>query len=181
MPKIRHQTHKGFKLTLFTLIVVRLIIPLIIFINPAISAVLEIFVDTVDGDILRRYYKWDRLNYQVYDKYLDFWWYIAILIFSVIQIHNPWVLFLIIVFFLVRLAGQIIFVVTKSEEILLYFPNVIEPVFLVYLLVPDLLSTFRSLIITTVFLIIIKVFVEYWIHIWKFSLGDIIRRHLKAD
>lgn len=66
--------------------------------------------------------------YQTVDKVADYWTYLMMLLVG----RNWKIAATIIALFLLRTAGQGLFFLTGDERIFFFFPNLLEPLFMVY-------------------------------------------------
>lgn len=88
------------------------------------------FLDVIDGDILLSLGINDYL-YQTIDKFADFWSYIFMLILGL-----RWnIRKVIIILFAYRTIGQILFFLTRNEQVFLIFQNFLEPLVMAYSLI----------------------------------------------
>lgn len=128
-----HQNERYTLPTLVLLSVIRLaIIPLLV-VRPVLAVALSIFVDEFDGYIINILTPWSRAQYQLWDKVFDFFWYVALIIYSkrIFSLERfRWLVF----FFWFRMAGQLLFLFVPREEVFLFFPNYFENLFIVWLL-----------------------------------------------
>jgi len=114
-----------------------------------------------------------RNTYEIYDKWLDLWFYLALFLYTLNQLFNSPFYWLLIVLFFIRLAGILIFAKTNQEWILFALPNLLEPVFLVVVGWPELFITYGYVKVFTV-IFVVKMFIEWWIHLAKFDLTSLI-------
>lgn len=114
------------KFVFFLLVVdelLRFFAPFLLFINPLVAIPANILFDLVDYPLFRfSGFSWETSHR--FDKMMDYWWYIVILVFSLIS--NLPITPIIIVLFLWRSIGQFLTVVSKNEKLLLLFPNTTE-------------------------------------------------------
>lgn len=111
-------------------VLLRLIFPLLIFISAPAVTIISVILDAFDGEIFKRS-GYARPEYSLYDKILDYWWYIWIL-FYILYIDIP-LKGLFIFLFCYRSIGQILFLIFKKGYLLLFFPNIFEYLFFYYL------------------------------------------------
>ncbi len=120
---------KVWKRILIFLGIARFLTVAILFINPYLAEALSLLFDDIDGSsAYKAGLSWK--GYMRYDKTLDYWWYIFILIYSV---GKP-IFVVMLILFLIRSVGQIATVITTKHELLFWFPNVFEHYFILYLL-----------------------------------------------
>lgn len=153
---------------------IRLIAPLFIFINPKLGIVLALLSDLIDHRPLVKWNHLPRENYQIIDKYLDFYWYTIIIAYTLIVPPPINISLLIIVTFLYRLLGVIVFSITKNEHLLLYFPNIMEHIFWSWIFAPILLSH-DYIILTMITITLIKIYIEKLIHVDNFNPLDSLK------
>jgi hypothetical protein len=164
---------KGYRLfvSFWTLLRIVAVITLWIW-HPFWGALLNIIIDAVDGHMFESFGV-KRNTYEVYDKWLDLWFYIALFVFVIQKLNgSPYYLILIILFF-VRLIGILSYAKLNKEWLLFTFPNLFEPVFLVVVGFPQIFSIWGKL---NVFLIIfvLKMFIEWWIHLAKLDFTSLV-------
>lgn len=159
------------KKALIILTTLRLIFPLVIFLNPVWGAIVMFFLDLIDYQILVGLYKIKRVTYELYDKLLDHYGYVLILIYLILNLNKTdIVLYFSIGYFLLRTIGEVIFSITKNEKMLLLFPNIFEFYFWLWLYDPELIATFgQNLKILGLFLLPIKIVHEYVVHFLEWS------------
>lgn len=182
MRKQKNPTKKQIKIISF-LALLRLFIPLIIFINPIWGAITMLFLDLIDYQIIVGIYKVDRLTYEIYDKLLDYYGYLLILIYLLtnLEITNI-VLQFAIFYFTIRTIGELIFSLNKNEKILLIFPNIFEPYFWIWLYNPALIDTLSENIkLLFLFLLPLKLIHEYIVHFLEWSPSKIWTSKIKIS
>lgn len=103
-----------------------------IYFNPLWGFILTLLFDLSDSMLVTRTVKPDRMSYNKLDKSLDWVGYFFMLLTG-IKFGIFWPLFLLLAF---RLAGQILFVRTKSERFFILFPSFFEATF-VWLVLMD--------------------------------------------
>lgn len=97
------------------------------FLNPFVGSWGNYFLDVIDGDILLELGLSD-YNYQTIDKIADFFSYgIMLLVGFRWSIKRT-----IIILFLYRMVGQILFFITRNEMMFFYFQNLLEPLVMAY-------------------------------------------------
>ncbi len=154
--------------TAFVLIeILRFLSPVIIFINPYAAIMISFILDIYDSQLAF----WSKMvtwkQYYILDKIFDYWWYFFIVLYS---INKPIFLFVIILF-LFRGIGQFLTIFRKNEKYLLFFPNLIEPYFLFYLIstlspqTKNILTNNTNSVILISILFIPIMIREYVIHI----------------
>lgn len=113
-------------------------------------------LDTVDGDLLIPM-GLDSDTYQLIDKSADYVTYIMM----VVAAYKWRIKKEIIITFALRTIGQILFFLTKNEIYFFYFPNLLEPLFLIYATILHFKKDEEKTY---------KVYKKYWILIWAFIL-----------
>ena len=115
-------------------------------------------------------------TYQKIDKALDFYWYTIALLFGLQT--EFWQFF--VVLFVIRLVGEILFYIKGDRKIFLYFPNIFENFFIIYIfavrfpgLAPWLEGSFFW--ITFSVLVAFKLIQEYLVHVALFDLPTWIK------
>ena len=122
--------NKIWKILYWSITLARIAVVGLLFLNPLIAVVVSMFLDTVDAPaVFKVKHKWS--FYTRYDKALDLWWYI----FIVIYCRNLFIYPVILALFIFRAIGQVPAIFTTRHKILFWFPNVLENFFVLYLLV----------------------------------------------
>ncbi len=153
------------KLAIFLVGISRFIVPFNIFSHPILSSIASLFLDHIDCYLsFRAGFSWKQ--YHLYDKIMDYWWYIFILLFS----WNIEIRFVIVLLFTYRTLGQVISIMTSNEKVLLFFPNALEKYFIFYLFTfvyPQLRNIFHGyqLIFPLLGSLAVGFYVEYLVHI----------------
>ncbi len=153
-------------LVLLFILVSRFFSPFLLYIHPAIACIVVYFFDSIDGYVLFSL-KWKWQQYNIFDKLFDYWWYIHIAYYG---FFTP-MRWLIIALFIYRTMGQLFSLIGKTKY-LLFFPNVLERFFWIYVLtvyVPQLemLIQFPYIILTLLLASTFALFFEYLLHIKK--------------
>jgi hypothetical protein len=151
----------------YTALVLKFIIPALILVFPFAAGWANFVLDSIDGDIIIPGGLANE-KYQIIDKIADFVTYFFILIWGwKSKIHKE-----IKFFFVLRAIGQILFFITKNELVLLFFPNFIEPLFLVYVTIALIKGKDKvhSIYVNH------KVFI--WICIFLYKMQDEVITHL---
>ncbi len=155
------------RLILFLVALGRIIGPFFVFLTPVLVAIVLYFLDSVDGYLaFRSKLTWKQ--YHLYDKVLDYWWYIFILLFSFDKPIFP----IILILFIYRSIGQVLTVLTLNETLLIFFPNILEHYFWFYLasfLVGGISFLFQwpFQILPLLASFVVAVVIEYMIHYKK--------------
>ena len=109
-------------------IAAKIALPLLIIPFPFVAGWLNFLLDGFDGDILIPLGLPNDV-YQPVDKLTDWLTYVAIVI---VAFRNAWpTRMLMLGLFVYRSIGQVAFLVTGNELLLAFFPNFLEPLFLV--------------------------------------------------
>ncbi len=147
----------------FFIILLRILSAPLIFILPLQSIILSVFLDIIDGDFACKVVT--KKNYQLIDKNLDLWWFINILIYSFINYPNYKTYLLIL--FLYRLIGQLIFYFNHNRKVLMFFPNFFEWIFF-------LIFFGKNYYPFTLIVFLAKILQEWFLHIANLSIKEII-------
>lgn len=115
-----------FSLPQILIIAAKFILPVIFLFQPlAIWA--NYFLDIIDGDLLMGLGLSD-YTYQTIDKAADYFSYIFMLILGLRwRIKKP-----VLILFIYRTIGQLLFFITRNEQFFFIFQNFLEPLLLVY-------------------------------------------------
>lgn len=112
---------------LVLVVALKFLLPVLLIWFPFLAGWANFLLDTIDGDILIPLGLED-YNYQTIDKIADYVTYISMLIVGwKWEIHKE-----IKITFALRTIGQILFFVTRDEMMFFFFPNFLEPLFLIY-------------------------------------------------
>lgn len=155
----------------------RLLVPFLLFILPAYSIMLTLILDMVDGEFASR----NALTvdeYEKLDKFLDLWWYTGAMVYSIVM-SLPF-LQLLIVLYIWRLVGELLYFKTNNRILLFIFANYFENIFIaiyVSLAVPAIFSFMLSgeyLVLLFGSAIVLKIIQEWWIHVQKRSIVEVL-------
>ncbi len=109
------------------IVVAKFVVPVLIVPFPFAAGWANFVLDTVDGDILIPL-GLDDGTYQLIDKAADWFTYVGMLVAA-----RHWkIRRAVIVLFVLRTAGQLLFFITGAEIVFFFFPNFLEPLFLIY-------------------------------------------------
>jgi len=109
------------------IIALKFLLPVLLIWFPFLAGWGNFLLDTIDGDILIPLGLED-YNYQTIDKLADYVTYIFMLIVGwKWEIHRE-----IKITFALRSVGQLLFFLTRDELMFFFFPNFLEPLFLIY-------------------------------------------------
>ena len=144
--------------------------PLLIFNYTWVAVVLSLGLDWVDSWFaFKAGVTWD--FYSRYDKFLDFWWYIFILLFSI----NLEILPIISILFFYRSIGQFLMLLTRKEKYFFWFPNILERFFLVYLVSILLLGQMKFGVGAQLLMLLLATAItlplEYFLHVKGYYYG----------
>lgn len=159
-------------------VLLRLITGPLIFISPIIATICVFILDGFDGEILKRS-GYARHEYSTYDKVLDYWWYIWILLY-VFSSNAPYK-YLFLTLFLYRTVGQIFYLFSHKGILFFLFPNVFESLFYYYLVAhlinkEDLFFSQPMLTYAMVVLTALKLLQEYIVHIKLMNFSGVYLR-----
>ncbi|HVQ87302.1 MAG TPA: hypothetical protein VMT88_03875 [Actinomycetes bacterium] len=168
---------------LVSVVVARLLLPLLIpkFPLPAILGCLVL--DGVDQSIFQAFTSYDLSGYQSYDKALDIY-YLTIAYLATMRNWSNQSAFRVSRFlFFYRLVGVVAFEFTQVRALLLIFPNTFEYFFIFYEAVrsrwePRRMTTRFVVVATAAIWIFVKLPQEYWIHIAQLDTTDLIKEKI---
>jgi hypothetical protein len=140
--------------------------------DPFLGSLLNIFLDAIDGHIFE-YFGLKRDTYEIYDKWLDLWFYFALALFTYQNLQNSPFYILLIVLFMIRLIGVLLFAKLNKEWLLFAFPNLFEPVFLVVVGFSHWLTPQGTPLVLGI-IFVTKMIMEWWIHLAKLDLTSLI-------
>src|SRR5260221_3037892 len=107
----------------------RFIAPLFLALNPIGIYLICAFLDIVDGQVAYQA-GFSFRRYSLYDKLLDYWLYIGIILFCYQLSIFP----VIFILFIIRSVSQFLVEFTRKDIYFLYFPSILERFFVFYLL-----------------------------------------------
>ncbi len=156
-------------------VILRLIFGPLIFLSPVVVTVINLVLDGFDGEIFKRS-GYARPQYSMYDKVLDYWWYVWVLVY-ILVIGAP-AKYLFIFLFCYRTIGQILYLAFHEGKYLFLFPNLFELVFYYYLAgtivhQEQLFMSGSNLIIATTVLAIIAFGREIIVHLKKMNFSGV--------
>lgn len=111
------------------LICLKFLLPVAIIFSPFWAGWANFLLDSIDGDFLIPLGLPDA-TYQLIDKTADWFTYVAMVI-AAWRLKWPirrWIYGL----FALRTIGQLLFFMTQDERVFFFFPNFLEPLFLIY-------------------------------------------------
>ena len=149
-------------------ILLRLIIPLLIFRRPLLGGVASVLLDAVDANIVR-IMGGTFPNYQPLDKCLDTYYLFFELVVSLGWDHKL-AKQTSVILFLYRVAGVVLFEITNTRVYLFFFPNLFEYFFLFFLIFKsryfdsNKVNSWSKIVLILVLLYILKLPQEYLLH-----------------
>lgn len=150
-------------------------VTIMFFVNPLVGILINLIIDSLDGPIYKHILKIDPLRAQYYDKVWDFIYYIFL--FARIYDMNLVVFPILLVTFVYRMVGQIIFYVTANKRVLSLFLNFFEYFAIGFLLIheinPDyLIPQLNWIIPMFLVLFLFKSWHEFFLHKYNKTLFD---------
>jgi hypothetical protein len=138
--------------------------------NILLSFVVNGLLDAIDGDILGRLGV-SRTSYQKYDKLLDFWWQIGILVYIVTRFEKNYIWWMLITLFAIRSIGIALYTITNTEWLLFAFPNVFNCLFFLVIAFPGLFRpTDYSFYLALFGLMVFTFWKEWALHVDKIDM-----------
>ncbi len=156
-------------------VLAKFLLPLL-FLTQPLAIWANYFLDIIDGDLLR-YLGMSEYWYQTIDKSADYISYVCMLLMA-----RKWRIRQTVVFlFIYRTFGQLLFFITRDEQMFFLFQNFLEPLLLIYVLLIvktkseskayTLYQKHRTFIWIAV--IFYKVVNEWYLHIANIDLSSI--------
>ncbi len=149
------------------------LLPLLIFKYPFHASLANFVLDSVDGDILMHF----GLSYATYtliDKSADYVTYIVMFI-----VGRKWKIGrLITILFVFRSIGQLAFFATHNDLLLFVFPNLLEPLFIIYSFLMYRYGTKahekykKYFLLIWIFIVAFKMWNEYNVHLGHIDLSE---------
>lgn len=158
----------------YFVVLLRILVAPLIFIWPLTAIILSFFLDIIDIEFASR--KVLTLSeYEKYDKALDLWWYFNVMAFS--WFYLPDYKFLLLILFIFRITGSIIFFLKNDRRIFFLFPNFFENIFfLIFFSLNfkqlNFLLDKKYFLFSISIAIILKIFQEWWVHIAQISISE---------
>lgn len=155
-------------MSLVFVILLRFIIPLLIFRRPLLGGVASILIDAFDANIVHLM-GGAFPNYQQIDKFLDTYYLFLEFVVSLAW-HHKIAKQTSVILFLYRVVGVVLFEVTNARVFLLLFPNLFEYFFLFFLVFKrryfdsNKAHSWSKVILILVLLYILKLPQEYLLH-----------------
>ena len=162
------------KFLYFLIILLRVLSAPLIFIWPLPAIILSFFLDVIDIEFASK--KVLTLSeYERYDKALDTWWYLNVMIFTWFQLPNYRHILLIL--FIFRSIGEVIFFIKNDRKIFFLFPNFFENIFFliffsIYFKQLNFLLSEKFIFFSLSVVIITKIFQEWCVHIAQISIPE---------
>ncbi|MFA6016643.1 MAG: hypothetical protein WC744_00985 [Patescibacteria group bacterium] len=158
----------------FSIVILRVLSAPLIFVWPLPAIILSFFLDVIDIEFASR--KVLTLSeYERYDKMLDLWWYFNAVIFSWLYLLDYKIILLIL--FVFRMIGNIIFIIKNDRKIFFAFPNFFENIFFLiffstYFKQLNFLLDKKYFYFSIAIVTVLKIFQEWWIHIARISIPE---------
>lgn len=155
----------------YFVVLLRILVAPLIFIWPLLSIIVSFFLDLIDGDFA--YKVVSKKLYQIIDKNLDLWWFINIMIYS--YINYPDYKIYLLILFIYRVVGQLIYYVSGNRKILLLFPNFFGWVFFLIFLGKNyypLIITGQTFYLILLVIFFVKIFHEWFLHVANLSIRE---------
>jgi len=155
----------------YLIFILRILVAPLIFVWPLLSIILSVFLDLIDADFA--YKLISKKLYEIVDKNLDLWWFANIMIYA--YINYPDYRIYLLILFIYRFIGQLIYYVSKNRKILIFFPNFFEWIFFLIFFGknfdPSILNGQKYyLFLITIF--ITKIFHEWFLHVADLSIRE---------
>ena len=157
------------------IVVAKFAIPVMIVRFPFAAGWANFVLDTVDGDLLIPLGLEDG-PYQLIDKAADWCTYVGM-----VFVAREWTINrTIVALFVFRTVGQLLFFITGEEIIFFFFPNFLEPLFLIYATIrhfkPERVVDIyhRHRVGIWIFVVLYKLQDEYITHVGNFDRSDLI-------
>ena len=159
------------------IVVMKYVVPVLIIPFPFAAGWANFVLDTVDGDVLIPL-GLDDGPYQLFDKSADWFTYVGMVIAA-----REWkIRRTVFVLFVFRTVGQVLFFITGAEILFFFFPNFLEPLFLIYATIrhfkPDRVVEIymRHQVAIWVFVVLYKLQDEWITHVGNVDRTELITR-----
>ena len=167
----------------YTIVAVRIILPLVILRYQLAGGILAMLLDGADviiNEVIGGGSFGD--HYHTLDKVLDSW-YLAIELFVALRWHSPWARWPAIVLFVYRIIGVALFELTERRIVLFLFPNMFENLWLYCVAMerfwPRLYPhSVKTVAIPMLLLLIPKMGQEYLLHFSEAKPWQWFKRHV---
>jgi hypothetical protein len=151
------------------LILARIVLPLLILINPLVGGGISIALDNLDWHTKYLFGINPIGDYQTIDKFLDLYYFSLLAVFAW-KFKNHFMRNVIIGLFLFRVVGIVLFEVTQIRALLFFFPNIFENLFFLYYIIKSIATyepkiSYRMFGLLLLLVTIPKMMHEYSIHI----------------
>lgn len=161
----------------------RLLVPLAIPAYPLPAVLAALAVDAVDQTVFQSYTRLDLAWYQGYDKALDVYELTVAYLATFRNWANRDAFAMGRFLFYYRLVGVALFELFHLRALLLFFPNTFEYFFIAVEVVrrrwePRRLGRTAVVLLAFALWVFVKVPQEYWIHIARFDLTDVLKVHV---
>src|SRR5262245_32572298 len=111
----------------FVIIGLRIVVPLLVWIQPFWATIICMVLDIIDNPIILNSRIVGLGGYQLLDKMLDSYYYVVLWVYSL-----PWGLSWLTALFAWRIVGDLLVIITKQRKLFIVFPNVFEHMFQVF-------------------------------------------------
>ncbi len=158
----------------YFVVLLRILVAPLIFIWPLTAIILSFFLDVIDIEFASRG-ALTLEKYERYDKALDLWWYFNVMTFSWFYLPNY--RYVLLILFIFRTVGEVIFFIKKDRRIFFLFPNFFENIFFLIFFSLNF-KQLNFLLDKKYFLfslsasISLKIFQEWWVHIAQISISE---------
>jgi len=158
----------------FFVIGLKFVIPSLMLWNPFLGLWGNYFLDVIDGDILLSLGMKD-FAYQTIDKFADLASYVIMFILG-----SRWkIKRTVAILFFYRMIGQILFFLTRKEEIFFLFQNFLEPLMMIYALLvlvkrseAKAYRTYRRhIVLIWTIILAYKIWNEWYLHVANVDLS----------
>ncbi len=169
-------------LVIYSVVAVRLLLPLLIPRWPLFGILACMIFDSADQSIMQAFH-FDPPWYQGYDKALDVYYLSIAYIATMRNWENVGAFQIGRVLYYLRLAGVLAFELTGARWALFLFPNAFEPFFVYYELVrrrgnPMLLTRNAMVALVAIIWFLFKLPHEWWVHIARLDATDFIKTRI---
>ncbi len=157
----------------YLLVFLRVVSAFLIFFAVVPVSIFQFILDWIDGEFYKRA-RFRKHTYQMWDKILDYYWYVFIMLFLLAD--KPPHAMVFIFLFVFRTIGQALFFITRKQIYFFLFPNIFEILFFVFvatLAIPSLGPLLDVPYIYPIFAVVtVIVFIrEYVLHIKQMNLS----------
>lgn len=158
-------------------VALKFLVPPFMLLFPFPAVWINYALDVVDGDILMQF-GMNEFTYQTIDKAADYFSYIFMLILGLRwRIRRT-----IVVLFVYRTIGQVLFFVTRNELVFFYFQNFLEPLVMIYVLLlfkqgseEKAFQTYkRHFLLIWVIILVYKIWNEWYLHFANIDLSTLL-------